>query len=413
MIQNLAEYFLPIVMMVLPASLLMGGGLPLLDRIAITSSNISGRRVGDIHLSNILGSVAGTLVVSFMLLPTIGTELTLKLLALLNLCFIALILGGKEQPTRKMLTLPVSLIVLLFFLPGQGKFYDRLYETATGTQIIGHESKESVLALGFINESHSPSTLWIGGIQNSYYPTYGEYEQSALTCASASHPKKILIIGLGGANTACFLTQLPDVQSITIVELMDDLGPFLNQYAPVAQRTLQDIRVQYIADDGRRFLYANPEKKYDLIFIDPLYSFTTGHNNLYSREAMELYQSHLNKGGVFCGWFNERHVIPKTAANVFPHVTRFLTWLVAGNEPLHFDLAYLKNASAKYLENSTGLYISTIIEPLNPVAIFDEHVANRECILVNEEDTPILMDTAPWLEYYYFHKPIEQRISCP
>lgn len=413
MITNLTIYFLPIFILVFPASLLMGGGLPLLDRIAITSSSVSGRRVGDIHLSNILGSVAGSLGISFVLLPYIGSEITLKFLAVLNLSFLLLVWVGTGSIPRKALFLPVSLIILLLFLPSRGQFYKKLYETATGTYAIVRESRESVLALGFKSESDPPATMWIGGIQNSYYPTDGLYEQSALTCASASSPEKILIIGIGGANTAYFLTQMPAVQSVTIVELMADLGSFLNQYAPVAQRTLQDIRVQYIADDGRRFLYANPEKKYDLIFIDPLYSFTTGHNNLYSREAMALYQSHLNKGGVFCGWFNERHVIPKTAASVFPYVTKFREWLVAGNEPLYFDHDYIQSASAKYLENSTGLYTSTITEPLNPVAIFDEHVANRECILVNEEDTPVLMDTAPWLEYYYFHKPIEKRMPCP
>lgn len=413
MITNLVIYFIPILILVLPASLLMGGGLPLLDRIAITSLNISGRRVGDIHLANILGSLAGTLGISFILLPHIGSELTLKLLAFLNLCFMFLLWARNRNISAKTLLIPTSLVFLLFFLPAQGQFYKKLYEIATNTRVVIFESREGVLALGFEGKSREPATMWIGGIQNSYYPTYGLYEQSALTCASASRPRKILIIGIGGANTAYFLTQMPEVQSITIVELMDDLGPFLNQHAPVAQRTLQDIRVNYIADDGRRFLYANPEKKYDLIFIDPLYSFTTGHNNLYSREAMTLYQSHLNKDGVFCGWFNERHVIPKTAASVFPHVIKFREWLVAGNEPLHFDLEYIKSAPAKYLENSRGLYTNTIVVPLDPVGIFDEHVANRECILANEENTPILMDTAPWLEYYYFHKPIEKRFSCP
>src|SRR5690606_12332324 len=37
MISTLFEYFLPILVLIFPASLIMGGGLPLLDRIAITS----------------------------------------------------------------------------------------------------------------------------------------------------------------------------------------------------------------------------------------------------------------------------------------------------------------------------------------------------------------------------------------
>jgi len=407
MLSSSFEYFLPIMILVLPASLIMGGGLPILDRIAIISTNISGRRVGDIHLANILGSVAGSLAISFLFLPFLGTELTLKFLILCCLLFIGLRRGMSLSLHRSSVYLPATVVLLLFILPGRGGFYNKLYETATGINALVHESGESVLVLGYTNNPASPSTLWIGGIQNSYFPTYGYYERTALTCASAGHPRRILIIGLGGANTAYFTTQLPNVEEIVIVELMDDLGIFLNQYAPVAQKTFGDARTQYIADDGRRYLYAHPNEKYDLIFIDPLYSFTSGHNNLYSQEAMKLYQAHLSDTGVFCGWFNENHVIPKTAATVFPFVSHFRDWVVASNSPHHWDIEYIHRATATYLSNSTGLYLDGFVNALDPVDILNDFRADQTDTLVNEADTPVLTDLNPWLEYYYFHTPIE------
>src|SRR5687768_17067137 len=69
LLANLWSYFLPILILVLPASLVMGGGLPVLDRLSINNPLLSGRRVGDIHLANIIGSVAGSLAISFLLLP--------------------------------------------------------------------------------------------------------------------------------------------------------------------------------------------------------------------------------------------------------------------------------------------------------------------------------------------------------
>jgi spermidine synthase len=87
LLANLWDYFLPVIIMVLPASLVLGGGLPVLDRIAIHNPSLAGRRVGDIHLANIIGSVSGTLVISFILLPGIGSEWTLKLLSLLAVSF--------------------------------------------------------------------------------------------------------------------------------------------------------------------------------------------------------------------------------------------------------------------------------------------------------------------------------------
>ena len=87
LLANLWDYFKPILILVFPASLVLGGGLPVLDRISINNPSLAGRRVGDIHLANIIGSVMGTLVISFVLLPNIGSEWTLKLLSLLTISF--------------------------------------------------------------------------------------------------------------------------------------------------------------------------------------------------------------------------------------------------------------------------------------------------------------------------------------
>jgi predicted membrane-bound spermidine synthase len=412
MIATLLGYFLPILVLVLPASLIMGGGLPLLDRIAITSANVSGKRVGDIHLANILGSVAGSLVVSFVFLSWLGTELTLKVLVLLSLAFTSLAWNSRRTLQNKMYLLPASLILLVLVAPARGALYEKLYGVVAESPVFVRESSESVLALSFYSMPSSPSRLWIGGIQNSYFPSYGDYERSAFTCAGASHPKTILIIGLGGSNTAYFLTQMPSVEDIVVVELMNDLGPLLNQFVPAAQKTLADPRVRYIADDGRRYLYAHPQETYDMIFIDPLNSFTAGHNNLYSREAMQLYQSHLSNGGIFCAWMNERHIIPKTAASVFPYMEQFRDWIVTGNQEIEFDRNYMTTGFATYTENGEGIISDAVFTSLEPDVVFEKYIGNRTCTLENEKDTPILTDAKPYLEYYYFFKPAGRSIRC-
>ncbi len=403
MLASLFEYFIPIVILVLPASILMGGGLPILDRIAITSANLSGRRVGDIHLANIFGSVGGSLIVSFVFLPLFGTEWTYKLLTILVLAFPIIAQASWKSSGLAKFPTPALLLAMTLILPNRGEFYGKLYQTGAGLEATVRESSDAVLALGY--SGNEPATLWIGGIQNSYFPTYGYYERTALTCASASKPRRVLMIGIGGANSAYFLTQLPDTQEMIIVELIQDLGPLLGEFVPVAQRTLQDPRVTLVADDGRRYLYANPAERFDLIFIDPLYSFTAGHNNLYSLEAMELYRSHLTPGGVFCGWFNENHVIPKTTATAFPHTLHFRDWVIAGNEPFQVDAEYIRSVTASYLENSEGLYLEGTQDALAVEGILEDRIAESAEILAAESDTPILTDMQPWLEYYFFHQP--------
>jgi predicted membrane-bound spermidine synthase len=400
---GLLEYFLPIFLMVLPAGLLMGGGLPSLDRIAIDQVSLSGRRVGDIHLANIVGSVSGTLATSFILLPLLGSELTLKVLSALTLLFLVIYLLTQRKPLQpRLFPLPLVLILLILLLPGRGEFYTRLYQAATGLDSIAlRESGDGILAITFRGEKTDPADLWIAGIKNSFFPSDGEYERSALTCAAAAHPKRILIIGLGGGNTANFITSLPDVEEVVIVELMEELGAFLNWHVPVAESALNHPSVRYIVDDGRRYLYANPGEKFDMIFIDPLWSFTAGHNNLYSQEAARLYQNHLSENGVFCAWVNESHFIPKTVATVFPYNDLFDTYLVNGSQPLEYDADYMAQAYNNYLETQSAYLDFTAAETMNPEAILKHSKQNHTKILRAGEGIPALTDQTPWLEYYY------------
>ena len=406
---GMLEYLSPILWLVLPASILMGGGLPILDRIAINSPEVAGRRVGDVHLANIMGSVAGTLLVSFILLPALGSELTLKVLVLFSLVFLGFYVNSqirsKKRPRLNLSYLiPLAIIgFALIILPTKAQFYTSLFEEGVNKLAIIKEIDASVVALTISNDTKEPDQLWIGGETNGYFPANGIYEKRALTCAAASQPKRVLVIGLGGGITANFLTALPDVEEIVIVELMQGLGELLKSNLHSPQPALDDPRVKYITDDGRRYLYAFPDEKFDLISIDPLRSYTTGHNNLYSLEALALYQSHLSVGGVLCEWLDEFHVLPATTATVFLEIDEFDDFLVVSNEPIHYDLEYMQAAAQAYLTETAGSVDPLTIDQLIPVNIFSRFIRDRAQISVEEKGTPVLTDLDPWLEYYYLH----------
>ena len=239
---GMLEYLAPILWLVLPASILMGGGLPILDRIAINSPEMAGRRVGDVHLANILGSVAGTLLVSFILLPSLGSELTLKVLVLFSLVFLGFYINSQIRSKKHPRINPSYLIPLaitgfaLIILPTKGQFYTSLFEAGVNKLAIIKETDASVIALTISNATKEPDQLWIGGETNGYFPANGIYEKRALSCAAASRPKRILVIGLGRGITANFLTALPDVDEIVIVELMQGLGDLLKNTLHSPQR---------------------------------------------------------------------------------------------------------------------------------------------------------------------------------
>ncbi len=412
---NLWEYFRPIIILVLPASIVLGGGLPVLDRIAINNPTLAGRRVGDIHLANIIGSVAGTLVISFILLPGIGSEWTLKLLSLLTVSFSVfyfLNISRNEHFNRDLRHLTLFGAVLLFGIlitPGKGQFYTRLYETGMRQEAVISESGDSVLALTFVPGTDRDAGLfWIGGEVNSFFPPEGIYENRALACAGASEPKRVLVIGFGGGYTTLFFNAVPSVDEIVVVELLGDIAPFLEENLESARVTFADPRITYIVDDGRRYLNTYPDEKFDLIAIDPLREHFAGHNNLYSEQALGLYLDHLSPGGVLCAWMMEDRIVPHTIAHVFPYADHYLNELmIASNAPITYNPTYMDDISSYYKTFVDQIYAGELPVYPSTQAALNGLVADQDDILDISKDLPYLTDLKPWLEYYLLRKPIK------
>jgi predicted membrane-bound spermidine synthase len=410
---SLFTYFLPILVIVLPASFIMGGGLPILDRIAINSPEVAGRKVGDIHLANIIGSVFGSLIISFWMLPNLGTEWTHKALVLLGLTFPVFYFIRKSNHLFRdpaSATVILATVALLFFLPGKGQLYPRLFETMTGDQAITLESSDSVITLT-LDSTSKPNWLWIGGETNSFYPPDGTYESRGILCAGASQPKRVLIIGMGGGVAARFFQTIPDIQEIVIVELMTDLGDLLYDNVELTRPVFDDPRIRYIADDGRRYLYAHPNDKFDIIFADPLRWYSSGHNNLYSLEAMQLYQAHLTENGVFCAYVDQPHALPFTIAQVFPEADQFaFRTVIASNQQIQYNLTYMESIKQNYVTDMSNILKPGTEKKLSPKYLLSEFLRDREQIISDEKESPILSDLKPELEYYFFNPPIKKPI---
>jgi hypothetical protein len=304
----------------------------------------------------------------------------------------------------------VLLAVLL--LPRSGEFYNRLYSFGTGQNVIVSEFRDSVLALTF-GEQESPQAgrFWIGGEINSFFSSEGLYEQRALACAGAARPKRILVIGFGGGYSTLFYQSLAGIDEIVVVELLGDVGPFLARNMESAHVTLDAPHVKYIADDGRRYLNAFPDEKFDLISIDPLRRHTAGHNNLYSEEALRIYQDHISENGILCAWMDEARIIPHTTAQVFPYIDQFRKeFMVVSNHPITYSAGYMDAAAQSYAEFTGTLYGSQGQILLDPPMILQGFLRDQDQILKEEAQAPILRDMDPWLEYYLLRMPVTEKI---
>ncbi|MGQ4274789.1 spermidine synthase [Terrihabitans sp. B22-R8] len=90
----IVAFALPFVVL-LPATLAMGGTLPALE--AVLAAYLPGRAVGRVYAANTIGAVAGTLATTFFIIPALGLSGTLTLCAVVNLlCASALWFGEGE-----------------------------------------------------------------------------------------------------------------------------------------------------------------------------------------------------------------------------------------------------------------------------------------------------------------------------
>jgi hypothetical protein len=85
---------------------------------------------------------------------------------------------------------------------------------------------------------------------------------------------------------------------------------------------------------------------------------------------------------------------------------------VAGNHPIEFDREYMTAGYTSYTESNAGIFADAARESLKPDVIFLEYIGDRACILEKDKETPLLTDTHPRLEYYYFFPPSKRPIRC-
>ena len=410
-LNSLLQFIAIPILLILPGSLLMGCGIPILDRIAIDDVQSAGRRIGDVYVSNILGSVSGTIVVPLILLNLLNTEGTLKVLVACSLAFPILYIFSRESAplhlivrNKAFVAFCIFVIASVLLLPNRQWIYEKILLAGRNSSAVFNESHDAILTL----TKTVPSNLLINGDPHSFFPSTAHYEADAVLCAGAALPKSVFIIGLGGGHTVSTILHAPGVEEITVVELLTELRPFLEANFEFIGPVLSDPRVQYIVDDGRRYLYSHPEEKFDLIIIDPQWTSSSGSNNLYSVEALELYQAHLTGNGVLCAWTNEHSVMPVTFARVFPYLDKMGTELVAKGSEIHYDYDAMKKHREAFLSSPNKNIDENGANRLDPIEILANYDYAQSQIQRSGTEIPVLTDRSPYLEYYFFHKPAPQ-----
>jgi spermidine synthase len=416
--------------LLVPASTVLGLIYPAL----LTSPKLEGD--GNSHLSgylsaaNSLGCLTGALLGVFVLIPALGSELSLKVICLALAAFWLLFLL-QEQPTPRRLGLAVAkamcAVAILGSLhwnwatltAGTGNYYGQVSGPARpaapgvkelSTFMFRDESVQGGLTTVVRRTTQTPSDTTavrvlftngkFEGDDDSAGQMNAQFGFSAIPSLFVDRFDRALLIGLGTGHSAAALKHL-GYREIDIAEFAPGIVAAARQsFARLNEGILDDPHTRLFLEDGRNVLLSNRQRTYDLITIEVTSVWFAGATNLYSQEFYELARKRLKPDGVLQQWVQLHHIGPAevacalaTARAVFPYVGLWLYGnqgvMVASAHPLVLNEAH-RPALAQRLRSPQmvdQLYRSVLISPSG---------LNR---LLTHWHPPIDTDNNRWLEY--------------
>ncbi len=361
-----------------PPTLLMGLSFPILQGAVHDDPRTTGRKVGFLQAANIVGCVAGSLLVGLVALTRLGTAEALRGLFGLGIGFAALgMLASKRRGA--FVALATLLAGLIAWFPRQEPFWLRLHGRA-GDDSIADEDSTGVGAMTRVPWNRDIWNLSFNGKGQGSLPFFeGHVVMGAVPVLVHPDPKQIAIVGLGTGGTAWAAACRKETRSITVFELSGSQPRLLERMEtraalPDLLELRRDPRVRLLVADGRNAI-EHGDALYDVIEQDPIFPDRAFSGNLYSVEYFQHCARKLRPGGILCSWAPTPRIFA-AMAEAFPHLVGTPDHLVvlATREPLQVDLAtWMARLDSQpvvdYLGESAHGRIANRLRKLQPLAV--------------------------------------------
>ncbi|MBI3449938.1 MAG: fused MFS/spermidine synthase [Acidobacteria bacterium] len=369
----------------LPPTLLLGGMFPLVVRICGSALPLVGRTVGTAYTANTIGTILGSALAGFAIVPLAGIQGSILLAVVANLLLAAMLLAARRAPestrggTRRWIAAGACVVAaasLWAFRPSwnallmnsgvyqyaadmsESDLTDKgFYEYTQGDfQLLFY--KEGVTAAVMVAGEKQTKDIWLSVNGKIDASSFGDLQTQLLSghlpLLFADRHDDVVVIGYASGITVGAVTQY-DIKSLTAVEIEPAILQASELFKDYNHDPLANPRVKVVTGDGRNFLLVTPDR-YDVIISEPSNPWMTVASNLFTKEFFEIGRERLKPGGVFAQWLqlygmqpSDLRALTRTFASVFPNVMVFNTIpdadlvLIGSDKPLAFDMEKLRD----------------------------------------------------------------------
>ncbi len=403
----LVEYGYYFLLLILPA-LLMGMTFPLMAVIYNRSLTSIGSKMGIIGFLDTIGSVFGSVLAGFLLLPLFGTFNSLMLIIIINILAGLWLLHAVYRSRRIFYLFPATILiwlVVVLLMPdsvlhkGRNLFYPNekviAYEEGISANVAIYEEDEKHLALA------------INGAKTAFSNIQDLKVHKMLSYVPLVHNMKAnnaLVIGYGMGVTTNELLKA-GIKDVEIAELSPEVVNLSSKhFAFLLDAFSEETRPKLILEDGRSYLL-HSGKKYGIITSNAIHSRLGV--NLYTREFYEIAKSRLTPNGVVCQWLptnwlekSEFKSLMHAFYEVFPHSQ---LWFITRG---HCLLVGSKNPAGDIFKQINNIYDSPEIkrslydvEISTPTQFLSHLFMNAQMLDSSLIDAPINTDNYPLVEF--------------
>jgi len=277
----------------LPASVFLGMVSPYAVKLKLNNLNTSAQTVGNLYAISTTGSIFGTFLAGFYLIPHFGTNKLLIILSI-TLITISLALSAKKDTRIKLSVFAIVVIGwfvisgLNYMLPKSGFIdVDTAYNRIWIYNRIDFRTNKIVKMMGINNENHSSMFLDSDELVSEYTKYYHLAKHF-----NPNFKKTMMLGGAGYSYPKDFLHKYPEA-TIDVVEI----DPKVTELAKKYFRLEENPRLTIYHEDGRVFLNKTQEK-YDVIFGDAFSSHYSLPYQLTTKEAVQKKYNILNDDGI-------------------------------------------------------------------------------------------------------------------